>query len=85
MRDNFLWGGFNDFLKEIFLTMAICLSLNTSDFQMISIAATINNVFAMLVGIVLLCAPFMIVYKIYKGWSTQIETKPKDRPVYFRP
>ena len=52
---------------------------------MISIEATINNVFAMLVGIVLLCAPFMIVYKIYKGWSTQIETKPKDRPVYFKP
>ena len=49
-----------------------------SALQMKSVAITINNVFAGIVGLILIIAPLAITFKLWRGWSISIETKPDD-------
>ena len=77
-RDSFLWSGFNDFLSEIYLTLAISFCINISSYEMVSLAVAINNVLAAFVGITLIFSPILIVYKLIKGWSISVDVLPKD-------
>ena len=49
-----------------------------------ALCITINNVCDVIVGLILIIAPFAVSFKLWKGWSISIETKPADQPTYFK-
>ena len=57
---------------------SIIFCINISALEMKSVAITINNVIAGFVGLILIIAPLAITFKLWRGWSKAIETKPDD-------
>ena len=72
-QDSFRWGGFNDFINEIFLTVSFAVSINFSKVDWSTTPMTISNIFAIIMALVIIVVPNFIAIALHLRW--RLETK----------
>ena len=59
-RSAFLWAGAVDFFSELFLNIAFSVGINTSAFNFTNASVCFNNVFAVVLGVLMVAGPVTI-------------------------
>ena len=66
-QSSFFWVGFHDLYLNSYLTLAMCVGINSSSLSFLSPSVGVNNVIAVIFAIVIVAVPLYVPIKAIKA------------------
>ena len=68
-QSGFFWSGSHELYMNAYITLAMCVCINSSSHEFASTAVMVNNIIAGVIAVALFVLPAFIAIKSYSSWK----------------